>query len=1038
MNRLQSRSAQGTAYSRGGRLAAFALVLGLAVGSLGTSLLGLSSPAIAETNEPEVPINNSNTFYTYSVAGETVEASFTKVSNVNTPGAGYRFQAFEPSGTLMWTCTVAAADPIGTTCAQSFTTTSTGAWKITSVRTTTNNSSFSWSINALSGGVPQPGRVWANLYNVYQSGPDLRDLTYYLINDSGYRYTVNLYGYNGVGSIIRANSLGNTTPDCVPIYQSIEGAPFTCGTNYRIFFEQPAADLPVTTPSPDGVLTVAPTLITEADLEVDDMAFTPGAPGTAAGTFTFSIDPRFQGGYKLQIDTNGDGVFTDPTDRSIQLGADGSGSYEYDFDGLDGLGDPVADCALMNARILFDMAGEIHILQQDVEGRNPGIELVRTNGSGSPDDIIRWNDTNLSAEGRANVTPQLDGRAGVASTGGVHGWPYAVNSWGDARTMDDWAVTALNVTTGEIALGGRCLTVTKTSDATADTRPGDTVNYTVTATNAGSEDYTDAQPATLTDDLTDVLTNATYGDDAIADQPGTITFATPKLNWTGALAAGQTVTLQYSAVVTGGGDGRLHNVAYGAPPDTATPSCDQTTGDRDPTTNIPCGTADILLPRLTIEKTANTQELPRVGDSITYTVTATNVGPGAFTAAAPATVTDDLSAVLDDATFEGEATASVGSPPVFQAPNVTWSGALQTGQSVTLTYSVTYRGTGDSSLVNLACVPEEDTEPGAESCATVTVPAGNIRQWKTVEASSDPILADTVLTYTLHFQNTGGADAPVAATDDMSGVLDDAAVTEEPHAVTGPLSAARVDSTTAITGTLAPGETSTIEYTVSVKADGERGDNSLVNFLLAPGQNPPEDRVCDPFNPDFPSCTESPVALPDIQTWKTVEPSSGKTVVPGQTLRYTLHFYNAGDAPGTVDVADDITHAIDDATVVRDPESAGGLTASPFDDTNRSTITGTLAAGETVTMSYEMRVRPADELGDRVLTNFLVVSTAPTPPDPECSDTSTTPSCTSNPVVVNPAPPNKLVVTGASTLGLGLVALLVAALGGVFTSVRRR
>ncbi|QIM17887.1 hypothetical protein G7066_02850 [Leucobacter coleopterorum] len=284
---------------------------------------------------------------------------------------------------------------------------------------------------------------------------------------------------------------------------------------------------------------MAPMLLTESDLTVDNMAFLSAGAGTAAGTFSYSIDPRFQGGYKLQIDTNGDGVFTDPADRTIQLGADGSGSYEYDFDGLDGLGSRISDCTVMNSRILFDVAGEVHILQQDVEGRSPGIELVRTNGSGAPNDVIRWNDTNLSTAGRVNVTPQLDGRAGVASTGGVHGWPYAVNSWGDVRTMDDWAETSLNVTTGELAVGGQCLTVSKTSDATADTRPGDTVNYVVTATNTGSQDFTIATPAAVTDDLTSVLENGRYNDDAVADRTGTLGFATPKLSWTGALASGR-------------------------------------------------------------------------------------------------------------------------------------------------------------------------------------------------------------------------------------------------------------------------------------------------------------------------------------------------------------------------------------------------------------------------------------------------------------------------------------------------------------------
>lgn len=63
------------------------------------------------------------------------------------------------------------------------------------------------------------------------------------------------------------------------------------------------------------------------------------------------------------------------------------------------------------------------------------------------------------------------------------------------------------------------LRTVKTSDATADTRPGDVVRYTVTATNAETTDFTAAYPAVLVDDLTGVLDDAVYGDDATADRP---------------------------------------------------------------------------------------------------------------------------------------------------------------------------------------------------------------------------------------------------------------------------------------------------------------------------------------------------------------------------------------------------------------------------------------------------------------------------------------------------------------------------------------
>ena len=57
------------------------------------------------------------------------------------------------------------------------------------------------------------------------------------------------------------------------------------------------------------------------------------------------------------------------------------------------------------------------------------------------------------------------------------------------------------------------------------------------------------------------------------------------------------------------------------------------------------------LPRLSITKTSDRTDLPAVGGTMTYTVVVKNEGPGDYTAADPASFVDDLTDVLDDATF---------------------------------------------------------------------------------------------------------------------------------------------------------------------------------------------------------------------------------------------------------------------------------------------------------------------------------------------------------------------------------------------------
>lgn len=92
----------------------------------------------------------------------------------------------------------------------------------------------------------------------------------------------------------------------------------------------------------------------------------------------------------------------------------------------------------------------------------------------------------------------------------------------------------------------------------------------------------------------------------------------------------------------------------------------------------------ILTPLLTIVKTPGvTSTTP--GGTVGYTVTATNTGQVPFAAA---TFTDALAGVLDDAVYNGDASATRGTV-TFAGSNLTWSGALNPGDGVTLTYSVT-------------------------------------------------------------------------------------------------------------------------------------------------------------------------------------------------------------------------------------------------------------------------------------------------------------------------------------------------------------
>jgi len=112
----------------------------------------------------------------------------------------------------------------------------------------------------------------------------------------------------------------------------------------------------------------------------------------------------------------------------------------------------------------------------------------------------------------------------------------------------------------------------------------------------------------------------------------------------------------------------------------------------------------LRVPALAVTKTADVANMPAAGGVVTYSVVATNVGNGDYTAANPARLYDDLAGVTDDATL-GTPTAVPGGAVTTSGQVVSWTGPLAEGASVTLTIPVTVRTTpGDRVMTNVARV----------------------------------------------------------------------------------------------------------------------------------------------------------------------------------------------------------------------------------------------------------------------------------------------------------------------------------------------
>ncbi|WP_213014150.1 beta strand repeat-containing protein [Plantibacter sp. CFBP 13570] len=636
-----------------------------------------------------------------------------------------------------------------------------------------------------------------------------------------------------------------------------------------------------------------------------------------------------------------------------------------------------------------------------------------------------------------DATYNDDATAGATLSGNTLSWSGALPI-GETVTVT-YSVTVKQPNTGDNVLtnavtptgpGGACATeggcvtntpvqsiaFTKTADTT-EVVPGATVTYTITATNTGQVDYTTDAPATFTDDLSAVLDDADYNGDASATG-GAIIYTAPTLSWSGPVAVGTTITITYTVTVNSPdtGDSRLENTVVSEAPGGNCPA-----GSTDPACVVELPSGSFF-----VEKTASSESVTP-GSSLSYTVTVTNTGQVAYTTDKPASFSDDLTAVLDDATYNGDAAASDDTGVVsFTTPTLSWSGALPVGETVTVTYSVTVKqpNTGDNVLTN-AVTP---TGPGG-ACATeggcvTNTPVQSIAFTKTADTTE--VVPGATVTYTITATNTGQVDyttdAPATFTDDLSAVLDDADYNGDANATGGAIIYTAPTLTWA--GPVAVGTTVTISYTVTVN-DPDTGDKILANTVVSnvPGSNCVEG-VGDP------NCTSTVPA----GSYSVAKQASTTSAVQGSTITYTVTVTNTGSVSYTdaapASFRDTLTQVLDDASYNGDVTATAG--AAAFTAPNLS-WSGPLAVGQAVTVTYSVTVNSPDT-GDRKVVNAVV----PTGPGGSCSVGACTTTTDVPPgLLVHTGGSSSAGVTGLGGFGAAVLALMIA-LGAAWSFSRRQ
>ncbi len=298
--------------------------------------------------------------------------------------------------------------------------------------------------------------------------------------------------------------------------------------------------------------------------------------------------------------------------------------------------------------------------------------------------------------------------------------------------------------------------------------------------------------------------------------------------------------------------------------------------------------------------------------------------------------TDSLAGVLDDAAYNGDAAATVGTVS-FASPNLTWTGTLAPGATATITFSVTVNrpDTGNkilSSTVTSAAAGSNCPSGGsAPACSsTVTVASLLIVNTSSV-ATTTP---GSVVRLTSTFTNTGQtAYTGITIASNISDVLDDATPNGDQTATSGTLTLTSRGSRGR--GTSRSAGTVTVTGTVTVN-NPDTGNKVMTSTLTtaAAGSNCPSGGT-DPV------CTATVnVLIPGLTIVKTANVS---TTTPGSVVGYTVTVTDSGQTAYTgATFGDSLAGLLHDAAYNGDAAASAGSVsyAAPV-----LTWTGNLAVG---------------------------------------------------------------------------------------------
>ena len=377
---------------------------------------------------------------------------------------------------------------------------------------------------------------------------------------------------------------------------------------------------------------------------------------------------------------------------------------------------------------------------------------------------------------------------------------------------------------------------------------------------------------------------------------------------------------------------------------------------------------------VTGEKSAGSTVLATGGETIDYTISYTNTGNVPLSNLM-------IKDMLDDAEFEGTIVENLAINGMANSGNIIQGVTipnLAVGDTVYVTFKVTLAAslpTGDGILQNTALAI---SEKGEEFEAGTTVPtdaASKLSGEKTITAESGTEAgiaeAGETLSYAISYTNTGNLDAIDVIITDTLMDTEFGGVDPTNVSVIGGTTNTGTLKTGINVGTVAVGATVTVTFDVTLPTPLPAGNGVLKNTATVTNPDPEE-----PAEIEVPT-----TAAPKLSGEKTITAESGAEAgiaEAGETLSYAISYTNTGNLDATDVIITDTLMDTEFGGV--DPTNVTVIGGTTNTGTLKTGINvGTVAAGETVTVTFDVTLPSPLPAGNGILKNTATV----TDPDPD-------------------------------------------------------